>query len=150
MMKKKFTKYFLTIFFFILVIVPVSGLAQTDGNTSSGLVPCGTESYKKGEVVNGENVEYLIKNPCTFSSIFVLINNVINFLLFVIALPVAAIMLAYAGFLFMFSGMQPEARSKAKRIFGKVVFGFVLAAAAWLIVHLVLSVLGYNGSWIGL
>ncbi len=128
----------------VMLIVPSFSFAQ------SGLVPCGVESYGKDEIVNGEDVSYQLKKPCGYNEIFDLINNVTNFLIFVIALPIAAIMFAYAGFLLAFSGIQPEARSKAKKIFGNVVFGFVLSVAAWLIIHTILSILGYNGSWIGL
>ncbi|OGI63924.1 hypothetical protein A2914_02290 [Candidatus Nomurabacteria bacterium RIFCSPLOWO2_01_FULL_41_21] len=124
------------------VFTPFFSLAQ------DGLVPCGTEKYGKGEVVDGQNVEYQIKNPCGFNHIFELISKVINFLLVVIALPIAAIMFAYAGFLFMFSGVQPEQRSKAKKIFGNVALGFILALAAWLIIHTILTLLGYTSSWL--
>lgn len=135
------------IFIFVIMftmIFPIASFAQ------SGLVPCGVESYGENETVNGEDVSYQLKDPCGYNDIFDLINNVTNFLIFVLALPIAAIMFTYSGFLFAFSGVQPEARSKAKKIFGNVVFGFILSVAAWLIVHTLLSILGYNGSWIGL
>lgn len=128
-----------SIFLLSFAFIPLLSSAQ------AGLVPCGTESYPKGHAK-----EFQIINPCDFNHIFDLINKVVNFLLVAIALPLAAIMFAYAGFLFMFSGMQPEARSKAKRIFGKVALGFILAVAAWVIVHTVLSIVGYDGAWIGL
>ncbi len=128
----------LTLFLLIFTILPVISSAQ------SGLVPCGTESYPKGH-----EKEYQLVNPCGYAHIFDLINGVVNFLLMVIALPLAAIMFAYAGFLFMFSGVQPEQRTKAKKIFGNVALGFILAIAAWLIIHTILEIVGYNGSWIG-
>ncbi len=139
-------KNFLFNFALILTILTVPSLSFAQ----SGLVPCGVESYPDNTTVNGVDVSGKIVEPCGFNELFDLINGVINFLIFVIALPIAAIMFAYAGFLLAFSGIQPEARSKAKKIFGQVVFGFVLAVAAWLIIHTILSILGYNGSWIGL
>ena len=39
-----------------------------------------------------------IVNPCKFEHIFELINKVVNFALFQLALPIAAVMFAYAGF----------------------------------------------------
>lgn len=143
-MKKILSNILFTLAIVVSIAVPSMSFAQ------SGLVPCGVESYGENEILDGEDVSYQLKKPCGYNDIFDLINNVTNFLIFIIALPVAAIMFTYAGFLFAFSGVQPEARSKAKKIFGNVVFGFILAVAAWLIVHTLLSILGYNGSWIGL
>lgn len=144
-MKKNLLNIFFLLIISFFVFMPMLSFAQ------AGLVPCGTDSYPKGHKdASGNLDEYQIINPCGYNEIFDLISNVTNFLIFVIALPVAAIMFTYAGFLFAFSGMQPEARSKAKKIFGNVVFGFILAIAAWLIVHTILSALGFDGSWIGL
>jgi len=79
-----------------------------------------------------------------------LINNVINFILYFMAIPIAAIMFAYAGFLMVTAGGEAAgARTKAKSIFTNAVIGLVLAAACWLIIKLVLNVVGYNGAWIG-
>ena len=130
----------------MFIFIPVFSNAKS----SKPLVPCGTETYGNGEKVDGIDVSYQVKNPCGFNHIFDLINNVVDFLLFTLALPLAAIMFAYAGFLFMFSGIQPEQRTKAKKIFGNVAFGFILAVAAWVIVHTILTILGYKGAWIGL
>ena len=66
------------------------------------------------------------------------------------AIPIAAIMFAYAGFMLVTSGGASEQRTKAKGIFVSVAIGLALAAACWLIVHTLLSIVGYNGSWIGL
>jgi hypothetical protein len=87
---------------------------------------------------------------CGFDDFMDLINRVINFILFVMALPIAAIMFAYAGLLLVLSGGASEKRTKAKNVFTNVAIGLVLAAAAWLIIHTVLSIVGFDGSWIGL
>jgi hypothetical protein len=137
----------LFLFVMMLVFIPVFSNAQS----SKPLVPCGVETHPANtEDANGIDISYQVINPCGFDHIFELINNIVNFLLFTLALPLAAILFAYAGFLFMFSGMQPEQRTKAKKIFGNVAFGFILAVAAWVIVHTILTILGYNGAWIGL
>jgi hypothetical protein len=59
-------------------------------------------------------------------------------------------MFAYAGLLLVLSGGASEKRTKAKNVFTNVAIGLVLAAAAWLIIHTVLSIVGFDGSWIGL
>ena len=82
---------------------------------------------------------------CDFNSVMKLANNIINFLLKTIALPLFAIILAYVGWLYMSSSSNPSQRSKAKGILINSVVGFVIAMAAFLIIKLVLSTLGYEG-----
>ena len=120
------------------VITPTTPTTTTQTTSSSGitgdLVPCGTTT-----------------NPgdCNFNALIKLVNNVVNFILFRLAVPIAAIMFAYAGFELLTAGGDTAKLKKAKTIFTNVAIGLVIAAAAWLIVHTILSILGYNGSWIG-
>lgn len=86
------------------------------------------------------------KTGCGFNELLKLVNKVIHFILFDLAMPIAAIMFAYAGFLLLTSGGNPETKNKAKKIFWNVFIGFVIALAAWLIVKTILSVLGYTGT----
>jgi hypothetical protein len=81
------------------------------------------------------------KNPCNFNYAITLINNVIKFLLFTIATPLAAIAIAYAGFLLITSGGSSEKVTKAKTIATNLVIGYVIALAAWLIVHTIFTTL---------
>ena len=64
------------------------------------------------------------------------------------ALPIAAIMIAYAGFL-LITAAGGEQKTKAKNIFFNAVIGLVIAAAAWLIIRTLLLIVGYEGDWIG-
>jgi hypothetical protein len=67
------------------------------------------------------------------------------------AIPIAAIMFFYAGFLLVTAGGEAAgARTKAKSIFTNAVIGLVLAIACWLIVKLILTILGWNGIGSGL
>lgn len=108
-----------------------SGSNNSGGGTTpggpSGLVPC--------------------TDNCAFKDLFTLVNTVINFILVYLAVPIAAIMFAYAGFLLVFSGGESSKRTKAKDIFINVALGLVFVAAAWLIVHTVLSIVGYDQTW---
>ena len=107
-------------------------------SVNKNLIPCGT-----------------IDNPTPcggsqgWNQLMTLINNVINFILFRLALPIAAIMFAYAGFELLTAGGDTSKMKKAKSIFLNVALGLVFAVAAWLIVDTVLTILGYHGSWIG-
>jgi hypothetical protein len=121
---KNFKRIIIGMFAVSLVFIPVCLFAE-------GIVPC-----------NGPT-------DCNWNTLMTLINRIINFVLFVLAVPIAAIMFAYAGILLLSSGGNTTQMGKAKKIFSSVAIGLIIAAAAWLIIHTVLSILGYSGSWIG-
>jgi len=122
-----------------MLMIPVFSLAQ--GLTP--LVPCDNTPQTTDGVVTYEK-------PCDFNALMALVNKVVKFILFGLAVPIAAIMFTYAGFLLITAGGEAAgARTKAKGIFKNALIGLVLAAAAWLIVNTILSILGYEGSWIG-
>jgi hypothetical protein len=124
--------------FSLILIFPVIVFAQSTG----GLVPCSNTP----DATSG-----IIAQPCNFTALLSLVNTVIHFILFDMVIPIAAIMFAYAGFLMVTSGGEAaHARTKAKEIFTNAVIGLIIAAACWLIVATLLSILGYNGAWIGL
>ncbi len=108
-----------------MLIIPVFSFAQ-------GLVPCDNVTTK-----------------CDFKALMTLINTVIDYIFKYLAVPIAAIMFAYAGFLLVTAGGEAaSARTKAKSIFTNAAIGLVIAAAAWLIIKTILSILGYQGAWI--
>lgn len=113
---------------FILLIMPIVSSAVQDPSLL-GLVTC--------------------QEKCDFNDLMILINKIINFILFKMVIPIAAIMFAYAGFQMITAGGAPAARTKAKDIFFNAVLGLIIAVAAFLIIRTILSILGYQGSWIG-
>jgi len=124
---QKTKKIIIFLFMFFMLALPAISVA-------AGLVPCG-----------GAN-----ESPCNFNQLMALINKVIHFILYDMVIPIAAIMFAYAGFLLVTAGGEAAgARTKAKSIFTNTVIGLVLAVAAFLIIRTILSILGYQGSWIG-
>jgi hypothetical protein len=119
---------------------PVTNLSSTPATTSGGLISCNNTPDASGKIAQ----------PCDFNALLTLINTVIHFILFDMVIPIAAIMFAYAGFLMVTAGGEAaHARTKAKDIFTKAVIGLVIAVAAWVIVKTILSILGWNGAWIG-
>ena len=106
----------------VLLFLPAITLAQ--------LVPCGSST-----------------NPCEFSHIMVLINNIIKFLLFNLAIPVAAIMFAAGGFMLMTAGGDSGKISKAKEIFTSVLWGLLIAFLAWIVIHTLLSAAGLKDGY---
>jgi hypothetical protein len=88
-----------------------------------------------------------LEGDCGFNEFMILVNNVINFLLFTIATPLAALVFAYAGFLLITAGGDPGKMTTAKNILKNLIFGYLIALAAWLIINTILVSLGYTGSW---
>jgi len=80
-------------------------------------------------------------NPCGFKEFITLIQNVINFLTFSVAVPLAAIVFAWAGIIMLSAGGDPGKITDAKKIFGFVLIGFLITLSAWLIVSTLLGVL---------
>lgn len=115
------------IVFLLLIIIPIISMAAgTDpAPAPTGLVPCST--------------------GCGFQDILTLVNNVIDFLLTKMVIPIAAIMFAYAGFELVSSGGSTEKKGIAKKVFTDAVVGLIIAVAATLIVKLILSIAGFTG-----
>lgn len=135
---KKTTKILIFFFIFLILFAPALSFAQlkmvdSHGNPINYLVPCDNSAA----------------NPCGFTQLMTLVNNVINFILYGMVIPIAAILFAFAGFELVTSGGSTEKRGMAKKVFTNVVFGLVIAMACWLIVKLLLTILGYKGTWIG-
>ena len=116
--------FFLTIFLTLALFV-VSGassaLAQQLPAGGGGLVPC--------------------TNDCRFEDLMLLVQKLLNFLLY-LAVFVATIMFAWAGFLLMTSGGDPGAKTRGKRMFWDALWGLIFMASAWLVVKVVLETLG--------
>ena len=91
-------------------------------------------------IVNGVMTE-----PCDFNYLMTLINNIISFILITLATPIFALIIIYAGWLYLSSGGSSENVSKAKHIFKNALIGYVIALAAWLIVKSILTALGFKG-----
>ena len=126
---------------FLMLIMPA--LSSADG-----LVPCNNNS---ATITPTDGSAPIVPTPCNFNALLALVNGVINFILYSMVIPIAAIMFAYAGFTMVTAGGEAaHARTKAKEIFSNTVIGLIIAMAAWLIVKLILiNILHYNGAWIG-
>jgi hypothetical protein len=68
-----------------------------------------------------------------------LTQNIINFLVYFIAAPVATVMFLYAGFLLLTNRGNEGQVTKAKSIFSAVFWGLVATLAAWLIIKFILD-----------
>lgn len=133
-MKISFKKFFasmiaLSIIFLPLLTSAVEGVGLTTG--------CGVGKVNDSKTGLGQ--------ACDFNQLMLMINKVIDFLLFYMVTPFAALLIAYAGWLMITSGGSSEAATKAKNIATNLVIGYIIALAAWLIVKTIMSSLGFNG-----
>ncbi len=131
---KKFLVPTLTyIFVFLLLVVPALSFGA-EGKPDLGKVSCDNSAG----------------NPCDFKALMREINTVIQFLLFDMVVPIAALMFFYAGFQLVTAGEETAgARTKAKSIFSNAVYGLIISVSAWLVIRTLLSILGFDGDWIG-
>ncbi len=109
-------RYFSILF---LLFLPYSARAQT------GLVPC-----------NGTK-----ESPCDFNALLMLVNNLLDFAI-LIAMPIAAIMFAWAGFRYLTAGGDTWRIQETHEIFKKVGIGLLVVLSAVLIVKTILVALG--------
>lgn len=102
--------------------------------SAAGLVPCGTEVYPEGQLVDGKGVGGMISNPCDWHYLIVGITNVTNYFI-ILGAAISALAFGYAGLLMMTANGEMGKIEEAKSIFGKVLVGFLIMLSAWLIVH---------------
>lgn len=114
-------KILLTIFSLMVLIFPAVSSAA-----DYGLIPC-----------DGN-----VGDPCTFEDVVLLVDNVIDFLIFTLAIPIATLIMMYAGWILITKGASPDAIKKAKGMLWNSLIGLAIALAAWLIVEFVLESLG--------
>jgi len=118
--------FFIAFILAFLVVVP--GFAFAQNILTDGIVPCGSGG----------------KPPCDFAMLIQLVQNLITFAL-IIAAPLAAIMFAYAGFLYLTAAGETGKISKAHGIFMTVFWGIVIVLAAWLIVNTIFEAVANKG-----
>lgn len=116
---KKIIAHFLTVFVFLIPI-----FVFADGGGLGGLVPC-----------SGPD--------CTYEHFLLLLENVIMFLI-KLGVAFSAIIFAYAGWLYMTSGGDEGKVKQAHEMLTKVLWGFLFALGAYLIVQLITKGLGYK------
>lgn len=97
---------------------------------AQGLVPCGTKDNP---------------TPCSPCHIFVLVQNIYNFIIFKLAPPIAALMFVYGGFLMVVPGFGGEksanALTKGKKVITNTLIGLAIVFFAWLGVDTIIKIL---------
>jgi len=89
------------------------------------LVPCGGEGQP----------------ACKLCYLWQLFSNLINFVIFGLSVPIAALLFIVAGVFFLIAGGNESKVNKAKEIFTKTIIGLVIIFCSWLIVDTLIKTL---------
>lgn len=116
-------KISLTLLTLIVVMLLLTGFVLPAN--AGGLVPCGGP---------GEGM-------CTLCDFFRLGQNIINFLLTDVALPLTTVMIAVGGVMLAISGGSPKRQELGKKILTSAVIGLIVVLASWLILNTVINLL---------
>jgi len=116
--------HLLAILVLILGVLPLIAGAQ-------GLVPCGFDTNADEQVSGDEE--------CDFEDLMVLIGGVLNYLIYFVATPIAAIMFAIAGFFYLTAGDDMGKVKRAHDIFISVLWGFGIMLIAWALVSFIIN-----------
>ena len=76
---------------------------------------------------------------CGYQDLLKMVNNIIKWII-MISVPVAAGVFAWAGFIYMTTGIADQ-KSYAKGMLWKVFWGFVAILSAWIIVNTITNTL---------
>ncbi len=130
MLSKTFLTTILSLTIFSLILLPFALFAA-----SPGIVQCGTQEDASGN----------ISNPCTVCDLFTLVDRVVDFMLEVVAFPLAVIMFLYGGFMWITAGGDSAKITKGRKAIEYAVYGMIVAFAAWLIIDTILKALLAGG-----
>lgn len=126
--------------FLILLIAAASLLIAVPAYAADAGTPAGFF----GPIVPAEcNCESEGSAP-GFGCLLAVLNNLVVFAVS-IGVIIIVLVIAYAGFLFMFTAANPENRSQAKKMFWNAVIGLAIVLGSWLIVNTLLGALGAGG-----
>jgi len=110
-----------------------------------GIVPCG-RNYDDEATPHINEAE-----PCQFRHLFLLLKNILDFLLWKLGIIVLGILVIVVGVMFYFSWGSAEVLTKVKSVFKSALTGYILMFFAWLALNLLLGLLGFQidifGRW---
>jgi len=131
-----------------MVAAPLSVIAQSDAGVGScgGFVPCGCDTAEYTKMDDGswnrtsdaKSGEVEPPEQCGFNDLRTLTQNVLDWLV-TISISLAALMFAYAGWLYLSAQGDTNQVQQAHKVFTNVGIGLVLVIGAWVIVYTVAS-----------
>ncbi len=107
-----------------------------------GLIPCG----RGCDVLE---TPYDERKPCQFKHIFLLLNNILDFLLWRLGLIIMVLLTVTTGVIYYFSMGVPQTMAKVKSLLKSAGIGYLIILLSWLIINWILIVLGYQVEFFG-
>lgn len=77
-------------------------------------------------------------HECGFDDILVLINNIVKFLMFSVAVPLAALGFMFVGGKMVLSSNKESAKTEAKESFTNIAIGFLMMLGAYVFIKTIL------------
>lgn len=114
----------------IIILVVVFSFTVMPFSASAGIVPCGVDVNKDGIISDNE--------ACGVCDVFVLADNIINFTLLKLAMPIGVIMLLVGGLYMVTAGGSEDKVKTGKKYLTSALIGLVLAFSGWLIVNAIM------------
>jgi hypothetical protein len=128
--------FFYTLCLFALVLLLS---VQTDAQTAAGTTP--TPAFRVTETRTPGAGLVPCTDGCGFSDVFILINNVITFLITELFIPLLVLMCMYAGYTYIAARGNPAKVANVKKMMMHIVVGMILVLCSWLLVKTVLGIL---------
>lgn len=116
-------KTFLIVYLFVIILI--GGSSVQAGFVTDPIVPCGNKT----------------QSACNLCHLWELASNIINFISFNLAIPIATLLFVVAGILFLTSGGNEQRTGLAKSIFTNVVIGLLIIFCSWLLIDTLLKTL---------
>lgn len=118
------------------LLIPIGAFAVI--GIDEPLIPCGLS-------IDDPDSTIIETDSCTFCHFFALIQNIYNFLIFVIVPPVAVVMIAIGGFFWLTAAGSPARVQQGHKIILAVLAGLVIMYVAWLVISFGISLIAENG-----
>lgn len=124
-MNNLFSKVIVLALVLLFSLTLIFSASVTHAQVASNIVPCGNPGQAE----------------CQTNDFFKLVQNIVNYFTFVLAVPVATVAIAYAGIGMASQPAKPEKRKQAIEILQAAIIGLALVLAAWLIVNTIFNYL---------
>jgi len=110
---------------FVFVFSPL--LSFADFRIVTSIVPCGTSANT---------------TPCQTCHLFELGHNIIDFLMWNIAGPLAGLMFIIGGFFIATAGDSPTRRQQGLKIFSSTMWGLAIVFFSYILINTIITVMG--------
>jgi hypothetical protein len=125
-MKKIFWVFFLSLIILSFFSAPILTHAKAcTGESANGLVPCGQDA----------------SCPCEISDFFTMIGRIYNFIVKMVATPLAILALTVGGIVLLISAGSPGLAGLGRKILYTTVIGMFLVYGSWIIIDLIVYTL---------